>query len=145
MSWKRGDWSSAPNPYKVLRDEVTVVGRLVMRGMWIVVPLSLRERVLELDYEGHQGIVKTKDCLRSKVWWPTMDAMVERHCKKCLVSQAVTYATTMPTVKTTTMPTKPWRVHCQQERAYLSLLLIIADRLRWMLFKTKLTVASSSV
>ena len=35
--------------------------------------------------------------------------MVERHCKKCLRFQAVTPTTTMPPVKTTTMPTKPWR------------------------------------
>ena len=107
--WRTGDWSTAPSPYKLLRDEVTVVGRLVMRGTRIVVPLSLRERVLELAHEGHQGIVKTKDRLRSKVWWPSMNAMVERHCKKCLGCQAVTPVTTTPPVKTTTMPTKPWR------------------------------------
>lgn len=76
---RTGDWSTSPSPYKLLRDEVTVVGRLVMRGMHIVVPLSLRERVLELAHEGHQGIVKTKDRLRSKVWWPSMTAIVERH------------------------------------------------------------------
>ena len=107
--WKTGDWSSAPNSYKLLPDEITVVGRLVMRRMRIVVPFSLRERVLELAHEGHQGIVKTKDGLRSKVWWPTMNAVVERHCKKCLGCQAVTPATNMPPVKTTTKPTKSWR------------------------------------
>jgi len=37
-----------PTKSKLLRDETTVVGRLVMRGMRIVVPLSLLERVLEL-------------------------------------------------------------------------------------------------
>ena len=67
--WKTGDWSAAPSPYRLLRDEITVVGRLVMRGMRIVIPVSLRKRDLELAHEGHQGIVKTKDCLRSKVWW----------------------------------------------------------------------------
>ena len=61
--WKTGDWSTAPSPYRLLRDEITVVGRLVMRGMRIVVPASLLKRVLELAHEGHQGIVKTKDRL----------------------------------------------------------------------------------
>ena len=37
-------------PYKLLRDEITVAGSLVMRGMRIAVPLSLRERVLELAH-----------------------------------------------------------------------------------------------
>ena len=82
--WKTGNWSTAPNPYKLLRDEITVIVKLVMRGMRIIVPLSLRERVLELAHEGYQGIVKTQDRLRSKVWWPNMNSVVERHCKKCL-------------------------------------------------------------
>ena len=37
-----------PTKSKLLRDETTVVGRLVMNGMRIVVPLSQRESVLEL-------------------------------------------------------------------------------------------------
>lgn len=107
--WKTGNWSTAPNAYKLLRDEITVIGRLVMRGMRIIVPLSLRERVLELAHEGHQGIVKAKDRLRSKVWWPNMNSVVEIHCKKCLRCQTVAPVTTTPLVKTTTMPSKPWR------------------------------------
>ena len=61
--WKTGDWSSAANVYKLLRDEITVIGRLVMRGIRTIVPLSLRERLLELAHEGQLGIVKTKDRL----------------------------------------------------------------------------------
>ena len=80
-----------------------------MRGMRIVIPVSLRRRVLELAHEGHQGIVKTEDHLRSKVWWLNMNSMVERHYKKCLGCQAVTPVATIPPVKTTTMQTKPWR------------------------------------
>ena len=48
--WKTGDCYSAPSPYKLLRGEITVAGSLVMRGMWIAVPSSLRERVLELAH-----------------------------------------------------------------------------------------------
>ena len=58
---------------------------------------------------GHQGIVRTKVRLRSTVWWPSINALVERHCKKCLGCEAVIPVTTTPPVKTTTMPTKPWR------------------------------------
>ena len=63
---------------RLLRDEITMVGRLVMRGMRIVVPASSHKRVLELAYERHQGIVKTKDRLRSKVWWPNMNRLCSR-------------------------------------------------------------------
>ena len=64
---KTGDWSRAPGPYKFLRDDIAVVGRLVMRSMPTVVQLSLRERLLELAPKEHQGIVKTKDRYPSKV------------------------------------------------------------------------------
>ena len=42
--WKMGGWSAAPGPYRLLCDEITVVGRLVMRGMCIVIPVSLRKQ-----------------------------------------------------------------------------------------------------
>ena len=38
-----------------------------------------------------------------------MSGMVERHCRSCQGCQAVTPLSSDPPVKTTTMPTKPWR------------------------------------
>ena len=64
---------------KLLRDEIMAIGRLALRGARIIVPVSLRDRVLELTHEGHQGIVETKECLQSKVWWPNRNGMVDRH------------------------------------------------------------------
>ena len=42
-----------------------------------MVPRKFR-RVLDLAHEGHQGIVKTKERLRSKVWWPGIEKKVQR-------------------------------------------------------------------
>ena len=39
--------------------------------------------MLKLEHEGHQGNVKTKYRLRSKVWWLGMDKDVEKVCKVC--------------------------------------------------------------
>ena len=41
----------------------------------------LRDRLVQLAHEGHQGIVKTKYRLLSKVGWPGMDKEVEKFCK----------------------------------------------------------------
>ena len=41
--WKTGDWSAGPSPYSLLRDEITVVGRLVMSRMRLVIPVVTRE------------------------------------------------------------------------------------------------------
>ena len=66
-----------------MKDELCSTGSLVLRGTRLVIPKSRRVQILKLAHEGHQGIVKTKLRLRSKVWWPKMDAEVEDYCKRC--------------------------------------------------------------
>lgn len=65
---KTGNWRQAPKPYELVCNELTSVGQVVLRGTRIVVAKKLQRRVLDLAHEGHQGIVKTKERLRSKVW-----------------------------------------------------------------------------
>jgi len=47
--------------YDSIFTEVVVVGRMVVRGPRIVVPRTLRNKVVKLVQEGHQGITKTKE------------------------------------------------------------------------------------
>ncbi len=107
--WRSGNWNNVPREYSLIRNEITLIGNLVMRGVRIIVPKKLRERVLQLAHEGHQGVVKTKDRLRAKVWWPGINNEVERFCRRCHGCQANTPSTTQPLVKSTMMPLKPWR------------------------------------
>lgn len=53
--------------YAPIANELCVIGYLVLRGVRIVLPYSLRARALALAHEGHLGIVGTKQHLRSKV------------------------------------------------------------------------------
>ena len=77
---RSGDWSSCPAAYRYMRYELAVLGKLVLRGTRIVVPQKLREQILE----GHQGVVKTKQRLRSKVWWPGVDRTIEGKYVRCV-------------------------------------------------------------
>ena len=87
---KSGSWDRCPNSvYKAVKDELTCLGKLILRGTRIVIPEKLRGHVLKLAHEGHQGIVKTKARLRSKVWWPGIDKDVEKHVKACHSCQLV--------------------------------------------------------
>ena len=73
-----GDWSQWKLPhYTSVKYELCILGKLVMRGMRMVIPQSLRSEVLRLAHEGHQRVVKMKNQLRSKVWWPKMDCDAE--------------------------------------------------------------------
>ena len=71
------DWNKLPTEYKAFRKELSVLGKLVLRGTRLVIPSKLRKRVIELAHEGHQGVVKTKQRVRTKVWWPKIDKDVE--------------------------------------------------------------------
>ena len=56
--------------YSPAAGEVCVIRQLVLRGIRIVLPSKPRSQAIAVAYEGHLGIVRTKQNLRSKVWWP---------------------------------------------------------------------------
>jgi hypothetical protein len=77
------NYDNVPRVFRAIREELCVVGRLVMRGTRIIVPVALRKKMLELGHEGHMGIVGTKKNLRGRVWWPGIDSDVERLVRTC--------------------------------------------------------------
>ena len=96
-----------PNGDVRLCRHETVVGHVLLRGCRIVIPHDLRERVLKLAHEGHQGIVKCKDRLRSKVWWPGIDKAIERVCRTCHGCQVTQAPSRPPPMKRTELPKGP--------------------------------------
>lgn len=81
---RTGNWEHCTFPsYAHIKDELCIYGEILLRGSRIVVPKTLQDKVVRLAHEGHQGIVKTKYRLHSKVWWPGMDKGIEQLCKVC--------------------------------------------------------------
>lgn len=68
----------------------------------------LRERILQAAHEGHPGIVGMKKRLRSKVWWPKMDVLVEKMVKSCKGCILVSAPENPELLKRREMPEKPW-------------------------------------
>lgn len=73
-----------------IRHELTVEddGNIILKGTKIVLPSTLRSRAIKIAHEGHQGIVKTKQLLREKVWFPGIDKEVQRVVGECMACQA---------------------------------------------------------
>ena len=76
--------------FEKVKDELCTIPDVVLRGHRIVLPETLREKVIDIAHEGRMGIVKTKALIREKVWFPKIDQMVEEKVKSCLACQATT-------------------------------------------------------
>ena len=106
---KSGNWNNCHRDYAAVRHELTRIGKLVLRGTRLVIPAVLRADVLKLAHEEHQSIVKTKQRLRSKVWWPGMDNAAERKCRTCHGCQLVGQPSRPPPIESTPLPAGPWQ------------------------------------
>ena len=53
---------------RVTRDELWIMGQLVMREKKVIMPEKLWNQTIQLAYQGHQGLVRTKSLLREKEW-----------------------------------------------------------------------------
>ena len=102
------DWSKLQGTtYKAIKEELWVIGQVVMRGSRMVIPESLQKRTILLAHEGHQGMVRTKARLREKVWWPRMDKQVELAIRPCHPCQLVGPRSKAEPVRS--MPDSSWQ------------------------------------
>ena len=86
---------------------------VILNDKKLVIPRSLQRQVVKLAHEGHQGIVKTKQCLRQKVWFNGANQMVEEECRNCIPCQAATPAgSSYNEIQETTLPISKWDQLC---------------------------------
>ncbi|CAL9697210.1 unnamed protein product [Knipowitschia caucasica] len=96
--------------FKHVCSELTVTqdSDILLRDTRIVIPTTLQDRAIQLAHEGHQGIVKTKSLLRTKVWFPDIDRKVEAIVHNCLACQSNTPITQNEPLRMSPLPEAPW-------------------------------------
>lgn len=96
--------------YINISDELTVNDEtnIILRGSRIIIPTSLRPRAIALAHEGHQGLVKTKQLVREKIWFPGIDKTVEEMIGGCLACQANSIPNPPTPLKMNELPPEPW-------------------------------------
>ena len=72
-----GQWTKDLTDYVRFKDELSVSCGVILRDHRLIIPDSLRKKVVEIAHASHQGIVKTKQLIREKVWFPGIDKKVE--------------------------------------------------------------------
>lgn len=101
-------WMEVVKLFKPFEAELYRSGNILMRGDRLIVPETLRSRILEIAHETHPGIVSMKRKLRQKVWWPGIDKEVERLVKKCKSCTIVSALDPPEPLRSTRMPERPW-------------------------------------
>ena len=87
-----------------VNDETTIV----LKGSRIVVQEKLCEQAVSIAHEGHQWLVKTKQLLREKVWFPGIDKYVKRVIDTCVACQANSRENCPDPLQMSPLPPAPW-------------------------------------
>ena len=84
---------------------------LLFRMNQIIIPRSLQKQVIKAAHHlGHLGTTKTKQMIRGKYWFPTMNSMIEQIIGQCYECQVTTKQHRQEPIKVTDIPKKPWDV-----------------------------------
>lgn len=110
LAIQSGRWHDSDlSCYSPFRDELSVTDGVILRDHRLIIPSSLRQRTIDIAHHTHQGIVKTKQLIREKVWFPGIDKMVEETVKSCIPCQASNpRASQREPLRPTPLPSGPW-------------------------------------
>lgn len=92
------------------RDQLSVADGVIYKGLRIVIPPSLREQMLKLSHESHQGIVKCKQRAREVMYWPGMNSDIEAKIQNCSKCAEVQNQQVSEPLKPTPTPDLPYSV-----------------------------------
>ena len=76
--------------YREHRHSISIQNDLLMKDSRIIIPLKLREEILNRIHDGHLGITKCRARARESVWWPGLSSDIENlvtKCHKCIQQQ----------------------------------------------------------
>ena len=55
----------------------------ILWGYRVIVPKSLREKLLQELHKDHPGVIRMKSVAPSFMWWPGLDKDIENLAKSC--------------------------------------------------------------
>ena len=134
--------------YKRVFHSLSVFDGIILKGRKIVVPKELRGRVVAAAHEGHQGIDKTKELLRAKVWYPGIDKDVKSVVSNCIPCQASVNSNDREPLNMTELPSAPWESLATDFYGPLSsgeyLLTIVDEYSRFLLVKIVSSISAKA-
>ena len=138
-------------PYSRVFYELTLTteGLNLRDNRWLI-PTSLQTEIIQIAHEGNLGITKTKQFLRSKVWFPNIDTQVEALIKQCIACQATDVKTHKAPILMSPMPSAPWeeisidlKYPIKPNDEYL--MVVIDDYSRFPLLETLTSITAATI
>lgn len=113
---RHGRWPSslAENykPYFRRQTELSYQDDCLLWGQRVIIPKSLRHKLLEELHQGHIGISRMKALARSYIWWPELDKDIEDLAASCDQCKRVASMPELAPRHPWQYPSAPWdRVH----------------------------------
>lgn len=117
-------------PYKNLVGELSILKNCIMYNNRVLIPESLRSKVLYQLHTGHPGICVMKSIARSIVWYPGIDKDIQDVVKSCKQCAMVSSKPPKKSFIEWPLPEKPWsRLHIDHLFFENHILLIVVDSL----------------
>ena len=95
-------------PYWERHNALTVEQNVLMWGIRVIVPKNLQGRVLQEIHSSHPGVARMKLTARSYIWWPGLDAQIERLASSCSACQETRNTPPKVPLHPWQWPNKPW-------------------------------------
>ncbi len=127
--WKGTEREEMLAPYLRRKDELAAEEGCVLWGQRVIIPESLRNKVLQELHEMHIGMSKMKALARSYLWWPGLDRDIEEMAKTCEKCQSNQRNPAKVPVHHWEQPEGPWkRVHLDFAGPFIGrMFLIVVD------------------
>ena len=135
-------------PCSSRRLELSAFEGCILWGSRIVIPAPGREAVLRELHEGHPGMTRMKGLSRMYVWWPGINADIEKSVRLCGQCQEVQSTPPVAPLNPWRWPTRPWaRLHLDFAGPFegRNILVVIDAHSKWVEATCTPSTSSSAV
>ena len=135
-------------PYSSWRLELSAFEGCILWGSRIVIPPPGREAVLRELHEGHPGMARMKGLSRMYVWWPGINADIEKSVRLCGQCKEVQSTPPVAPLNPWRWPTRPWaRLHLDFAGSFegRNILVVIDAHSKWVEATCTPSTSSSAV
>lgn len=104
------DVPDALKPFYSIKNDLTTYQSLILKNQAILIPESLRTKMLNKLHKAHSGIENTLKLARDAIFWPSMSKDIQEMIRSCLTCNKFQPSQQKLTMQTHKIPEYPFQV-----------------------------------